>query len=537
MNKFLMYFLVMFLLIFVGGEVFSESEGESVERSIGEITTELSRISTQISQSTNQTQIAQLRTQQTQLQQDLQQVVNAGLQSGDLTEDQLRVILTQTPNLTAEQRLDLIRQLEGQNSCDPESWWRFICNLFSDNRAAEISAQRYSTQLSQNTQSAQTVGEFNQIALETANTEIGALLPGVSCTSLDSECRSQISGFNCPENNENCERAKAEANAILTAAQDSQRIPATGMVRAMQLMEITPQASATSSMIQDLLGIELSLIQEGSGIDQILRYGTPEQVCLAKVDSFISVNGLEVEGQVMEVDDEFSGMSSVLRACDNMNFQICADLRAERSAIYFNNSFTLFTHVFVRNAEDFHQIVTLHAELKSSNGGEERINIVELSDEIPGKFILLSPGQTFSRTIYLPETQAFVGQDIGNELYGNVAMGVFEATGVSQSGPQEQSSGGSSAPNLDDIDVDSLSPEELEQLQEEIDRSQNPDQQAMDSANKGRLIYALDYPILSLGGSGGTSINTRKEIENSGANMTSGTTTSSSSVVRRVSLD
>lgn len=608
MNKFLVYFLMMFLLILVGGEVYACScedphypycdisllncptpaqpasaepepelvvnEGqqppavppprpstgepeaaagtppaqpeapapatppqnpqrEQLERDIADVTRDLSRISNQISQSTNQTQIAQLRAEQFELQQDLQELVNRGLQTGDLTEDQLRIILTQTPDLTHQQRLDLIRQLEGQSSCDPESWFRFICNLFSENRAAQISADRFSTQLSQNTQNAQTAQEHNEIALHTANSDFQGLLPGFGgCQSLDSTCRQQIANFDC-QGNENCERGKREANAVLTRAQDSQMVPNSGMIRAAQLLRITPQASATSSMIQNMLGIELSLIQKGSGIDQILSYGTPEQICLAKVDSFISVNGIQVEGQVMEVRDEITGMGSVLRACDNMNFQICADLRAERSGIYFNNSFTLFTHVFVRNAEDFHQMVTLHAELKSPNGGEERINIVEQSQDLPGRFILLSPGQTFSQTIYLPETQAFVGQEI-SEIYGNVAMGVFEAVGVSQSSSQSESASGS-GPNLEGIDPDSLTPEELQELRDEIERSENSNQQAMDSASQGSLVYALDYPILTLTNSGGST--TQEQIENSGANMTDGTTTPTLSVVRRVSLD
>lgn len=319
--------------------------------------------------------------------------------------------------------------------------------------------------------------------------------------------------------------------------QNQQRIPNSGMIRAAQLLRITPQASAASSAIQSALGIEFSLIQEGSGIDDILRYGTPEQICFAKVDSFISVNGLEVEGQVMEVDDDITGMSSVIRACDNLDFEICADLRAERSGIYFNNSFTLFVHVFVRNIKDYPQMVTLHANLRSGGGRTQRINVVELSDDVPGEFILLNPGQTFSRTLYLSEIQVFRGEEL-KELYGNVAMGVFRASGVNiqdTSNPPQTSNSQPSSSN-DENGEDNVD-EPATQDAGTTRANQNINEAPMSSvtATQGSLEYALDYPILTLGGTRGS--NNRREIENSGVSMTGGTTAQSLAVVRRVSLD
>lgn len=353
---------------------------------------------------------------------------------------------------------------------------------------------------------------------------------------FSSDCGQSLRSFDC-QGDEGCQRSIELAQIARQEGINQQRIPNSGMIRAAQMLRITPQASAASSAIQSALGIEFSLIQEGSGIDDILRYGTPEQICFAKVDSFISVNGLEVEGQVMEVDDDITGMSSVIRACDNLDFEICADLRAERSGIYFNNSFTLFVHVFVRNIKDYPQMVTLHANLRSGGGRTQRINVVELSDDVPGEFILLNPGQTFSRTLYLSEIQVFRGEEL-KELYGNVAMGVFRASGVNiqdTSNPPQTSNSQPSSSN-DENGEDNVD-EPATQDAGTTRANQNINEAPMSSvtATQGSLEYALDYPILTLGGTRGS--NNRREIENSGVSMTGGTTAQSLAVVRRVSLD
>lgn len=435
-----------------------------------------------------------------------------------------------SPDLPANYRIQALRALT-QDECG-EGMFSFFCTWFDrpQERAAEQLREGFRAQTTGNF----SLEEHNEILRREARSVIPTNVPNCE-DSLSSQCGQSLRNFDC-QGDQTCEQSIELAQLGRQEALNQQRIPNSGMIRAAQMLRVSPQASATSGMIQNLLGIELSLIQEGSSIDQILKYGTPEQVCFAKVDSFISVNGLQVEGQVMEVDDETTGMSSVIRACDNRNFQICADLRAERSGIYFNNSFTLFVHLYVRNAEDFPQMVTVQAELKSGGGREEKINVVELSEDVPGSFILLQPGQTFSRTIYLPETQAFVGEENLKEIYGNVVMGVFEALGVSEQGnSQEQQQAQNHQLSQDELE--SLSDEELQQLMTEMEQNQATQTQGsnLDGVSGGRLVYALDYPILTLRGTSGS--NPSKEVEMSGANMTQGSNQQSVAVVRRVSLD
>ena len=550
MNKFLVYFLMMFLLVLVGGaEVYASLPPGNVqiqqpdplqpqfnpEVLLDTIPTAApaaagSEAAETGGGGTAQSLTPQPRPQDLRRQDPLtpeeQQVVEVIGDAQNPQEATQRVVESDLP---PNYKNEALRALT-QDECG-EGMFSFFCTWFD--RPQQRATEQFRAGFSQATKDAATMEEHNEILRR----EVSSIRPSIvsnHCSDIfSSECSQAVRNVDCQGRIE-CEQEMELFQIAREEAINQQRIPNSGMIRAAQMLRITPQASAASSMIQDLLGIEVSLIQEGSGIDQILRYGTPEQICFAKVDSFISVNGLQVEGQVMEVDDEITGMSSVLRACDNRNFQICADLRAERSGIYFNNSFTLFVHVFVRNAEDFPQMVTLHAELKSGGGREERVNVVELSEDVPGKFILLSPGQTFSRTLYLPETQVFMGEEL-KELYGNIVMGVFEAVGVSEQllGTSSQSS--NSGPDLSNIDVDSLTDEELSELMIEIERNENPNQDAMDSASQGGLVYALDYPILTLRGSSGSNI--RKEVEMSGANITSGTTQQSIAVVRRVSLD
>lgn len=481
-----------------------QSNPQNVERdqqinSINDALTQIRRLQNQeaevernIRTTQNQTRIQELNAQRSQIRAQRASVetqastlLREGFDAGTLSTSDIELLLLQLPDLDLNSRNQLRNELSGRSSCNPDSWWSFVCNFFSEDRAKDIEVRRLNARIQSETVDAQSANEYNTQVLSVLNDELAVWAPGINCGIDTSDCREQLSNIACSD--EECENQVRVAQSLIRQAEGSIRIPRSGMIRAAELLQVRDSSFALASQLQDWLGFEFSLISEGSGIDQILSWGTPEQVCLAKVDSFISVNGLQVEGQVFDEEDEFSGFTSRMRACDNRQFDICADLRAERSGVYFNNSISLVVHLMVKNSRDHDQEVVLNAEF-FNDGVRESYNIFNFTDEVQGNSLILSPGQRRSFSLHLSEFQVFADQDIGS-LSGNVLLSVFRKVGEG---------GVVSDQNLD---------------------------------------YAIDYPIMSMISGQSSSQSRREEALNSGAEFTEGTTQATSSLLQRVSID
>lgn len=474
MIKFSTPLLAVFLLILLGGESFAE------------LFAELEKLREAVAQQ----EAAQTREEEDRAAQRVQQIQEEVEDAySDASEEELREIFLNVPNLSPTERVNIQNSIAGRNQCG-ESWWSFVCEITREDPTEGIYEERYDTQIepiiNSNADFEIKNSQINGIMNEEIQS-IGGFESFSGCNSPSTDCRSAIrnhcSSTNCGEN-------ENYALEIHQAAADNYLIPKSGMMRAAEFLDVSPGAFAAADLVQELLGFEFSLVKEGSGIDKILSYGTPEQVCYAKVDSFIDVSGAEVEGQEIEVEDEVTGMTSKIKACDNKNFDICADLRAERSDMYFNNSFTLIVHFYVYNAKDYEQEVVLNAEFFDEEGNEDTFNVFNKSNmDIANGSIILKSGQRESLSFEITNLQVFEGEDI-EELYGNVLLSVFEKT-------SEQSG----------------------------------------NFNEANLDYAIDYPIMKMGSGNLISKEDKKEqVENSGAEATDGTTTATSSLIDRVNL-
>lgn len=407
----------------------------------------------------------------------------------DASEEEIRRIFTEIPDLNYAEQARLQQAISIKTECS-NSWWSIFCKLSRGDPTEDLYSQRLENRINVETSEIEGYQEKNDIIVNGMREEIN-VLPGFEdfegCDLPNSNCQEQIEQH-CTE--QACQEQVENAKELLNTAADNYLIPNSGLVRAVDFIDVSPQSFAAADMIQDLVGFELSLISSGSALDDILNFGTPEQVCYAKVDSFLSVNGAEVEGKESTVSDENTGMTSRIKACDNEEFEICADLRAERSSMYFNNSFTLIVHFYVYNAKDYVQDVLVSAEFFDESRNRERVNILNISGEEIGNSIRLEPGERESMTIQIPEFQAFGGKSI-SKLYGNVKLGVYRRT--------EDNSG---------------------------------------VFGKDNIIYALDYPIVEMGGESNsmTREERRDEINKSGVEAPGGTTRPSADLIDRVSF-
>lgn len=471
--------LAVFLLILLGGELFADEELTRAVNDYRQTIEELRQAEDRVEQAQSETQREEAQGEVEQSQSEVERV-EAEIQEkfSDVSDTELRQFFNEIPDLSSTEKYEIQQAIAGRNQCG-NSWWSVVCRVTRDDSTDGLYSQRLETRYEQETENIDNYQEKNTIIADLMSSEIQDLqgLDGFEgCDFPNAECRSKIRSY-CEQ--ENCGDNEEVALGLFNTAADNYLIPKSGMIRAAEFLDVSPGAFAAADTIQDLLGFEFSLIENGSGIDELLTYGTPEQVCLAKVDSFISVNGAQVEGQEVEIRDDATGMTSRIRACDNMEFEICADLRAERSQVYFNNSFTLIAHFYVYNPNDYNQEVIINAEFFDSSRNKETFNIFEKSSQ-GGKSITIEPKSRKSMSIQIPNTQVFKAKT--SEIFGNVVMGVY-------------------------------------------------------NKETGGIEYTIDYPIIAMGSQG---VMTReekaKQVDNSGAQIVSGTTTPTSNLIDRVSL-
>lgn len=489
MIKFSTSLLAVFLLILLGGESYANEElGRSVEE-LRE-SREQYRLAQEALEKAQEEEREQAQEEVRQREGELQRAEEQiDEKFADVSEDELRSFFVEIPDLSASEKVEIQRAIAGKEQCG-DSWWSFVCRITSDDPTEGLYKERYGSQIEPIINSNEDFEIKNSQINGIMNEEIQSLQgfeSFSSCNSPNSNCREAIrnhcSSTNCGEN-------ENSALEIHQAAADNYLIPKSGMMRAAEFLDVSPGAFAAADMVQDLLGFEFSLVKEGSGIDKILNYGTPEQVCYAKVDSFIDVSGAQVEGQEIEVEDEVTGMTSKIKACDNKNFDICADLRAERTDMYFNNSFTLIVHFYVYNVKDYEQEVVLNAEFFDEAGNKDAFNVFNKSNrEITNGSIILESGQRESLSLEITNLQVFNGEDV-EELYGNVLLSVFRK---------------------EDFNEDEFVSDNFE--------------------------YAIDYPIMKMSGGEFVSRDDKDEqVENSGVEAVDGTTAGTSSLIDRVNL-
>ena len=471
MNKYFTPLLAVFLLILLGGESFADRTLEELLEAVAQ---------QEAAQTQEEEELAAQRVQQAQV-----EVKDA---YSDASEEELREIFLNVPDLSPSERVNIQNSIAGRNEC-ADNWWSIVCEITRDDPIESMNRDRFENRIEPIQNSDTNYETVNSQINQIMNEEIQSIEGFENfqgCTVPNSDCRGNIASY-C--DSQNCGENENYALQIHQAAADNYLIPKSGMIRAAEFLDVSPGAFAAADGIQDLLGFEFSLIKEGSGIDQIFSYGTPEQVCYAKVDSFIDVSGVEVQGQEIEVEDETTGMTSRVKACDNKNFSICADLRAERSGIYFNNSFTLITHFYVYNAKDYDQEVVLNAEFFDEAGNKDSFNVFKKSNRDVGGSITVKSGESESLSLEISNLQVFNGES-REKLFGNVLLSVFEKTS-------------------------------------------NGDE----NFNEANLDYAIDYPIMEIGGGNSASRENKDEqVENSGAEIVDGTTTGTSSLINRVSL-
>ncbi len=406
--------------------------------------------------------------------------------------DELQRAFTELEELSGPEKIEITRELSGRKSCG-DNWWSFVCNLVQDSDAKDLQVRRAREQIARATSSSQDLEEYNSNLMQVVNSEIQTYLSGLeTCNAPSSDCKSQIENYECPSGDTNCEIAKQGALDTFNEGLKNYRVERTGLLKAAEFLNVDDSSYALADQIQDLVGFELSLIEEGSGVDEILSYGTPEQVCLAKVDSFMSVKGVDVDGKTYDAPEQSTGFTTRQKACDNQNFEICADLRAEKSQLLFENRFNIIVHFYVYNAKEHEQEFIINAELTNDNNERVNFNVFENTTQVDNKSITLQPGQRESMTIMLDEISPFDSKDY-SEVYGNVILSVHKKV--------DGGGGVFDASNLD---------------------------------------YAIDYPIMSIRGSSNDKNQRKKDVENSGAQATDGVSdasTFSSTLVDRVNLN
>ena len=334
------------------------------------------------------------------------------------------------------------------------------------------------------------IEDFNKYLNGLADTELKSLAGFENfqgCNGQIALCSQAIEDHSCT-NADACQESKLRAKMILSNLQGEFRIERNAAVIAGELLNINSGTIAFANYARDFLGIDFTLLKRGSSLDKLLRAGTTEQICLAKVESFVSINGLEVEGSTYDVQDAHTGLISRQKACDqaeydgSLEFEVCADIRAERSGIFFNNTFSLISHVYVYNPNDYAQNVVLSAQFLGEVGSEE-FNVFNRSKEIRDTVVRIEGGSSFATSIYLSEVQPLNGE-AGELVNGNILLSVFKS------------------------------------------ESENS---ALNSAN---FEYAIDYPVVEMG-SGPL---TGSAILASGVEFPEGTVTYSSSLVERISF-
>lgn len=346
-------------------------------------------------------------------------------------------VFTNLDTLPPEERIIISQALSAGDECE-NSMWGFLCSMNADQKREDLYIQRFETILGQQTRNVNSQGntdpsqfgiEDNSATVSLLNNEIQGLegMNGFGgCTNVNGDCRSSIVNHNCG-NNAACEESRDIALQLFETSEQYYQIESNAVIKLAQFLKVDPGSYAVADMITGLLGVDVSLLKEGSSLDQILKWGTPEQVCLAKVESFVSIDGVEYEGSAYDVTDEYTGMTSRQKMCDDLSFTVCADLRAERTGVFFNGSFSLIAHLYVYNSQDYDQDIVLSAEVIDGSGSSYKFNLFNESGQFGDNISLrLSSGQTFSQSIYIPELQVFEGQIDGN-LNGNVLLSVHES--------------------------------------------------------------------------------------------------------------
>lgn len=400
--------------------------------------------------------------------------------------EQLMNLYLGTAELNFEDRQKITKAILGTGECG-DSWFGFICEQRELKKENDLQLKRFDFIVESVLNDEDKKYDDNTLLLGSFLVESRRFpgFEGIACTSLNSECRASVATLSCTDSV--CENNKDLILKMYDVARGQTQIDKTGILAAMEFLQVDQSSFGFATLMQDLIGFDLNLLDSAPGVRQFFEYGTNEQMCLAKVDSFVSVNGLEIEGKSYDVEDEYTGLTSRQKMCDDLNFNICADLRSERSGIFFNDSFSLVTHVYVYNSKDYNQLVVLNAELLA-NSNSQKINVFNESKELSGQSVVILPSkETFSMSIYLPEIQAFNGELNGADLNGNVLLSIYE-----QKGDKNSTSVGSS-----------------------------------------NFEYALDYPILEMGSG---PINSSALID-SGVTALDGTSIYDSSLLDRVVID
>ncbi len=331
-------------------------------------------------------------------------------------------------DLSAEERITISQALSGGDECE-NSMWGFLCSMNSEQRRQELYVERFSTQVQQRTANINNFEASNAVISNQLSSEIRDLEgmnSFVECSQINRDCRSSIVNYNC-NNDAACEESRGIALELFETSEQYYQIESNAVIKLAQFLQVDPGSYAVADMITGLLGVDISLLKEGSTLDQILKWGTPEQVCLAKVESFVSIDGAEYNGETYDVTDKFTSMTSRQKMCDDLTFTVCADLRAERTGVFFNGSFSLIAHLYVHNSEDYDQDIVLSAEVTDNSGRSYKFNVFNESGQFGENISLrLSSGQTFSQSIYISEIQVLEGQIDGN-LNGNVLLTVHES--------------------------------------------------------------------------------------------------------------
>lgn len=391
------------------------------------------------------------------------------------------------PSLSYEQKSRISKAILGTGGCS-DKWFSFICRQKEAQAQEELQLNRFNNILETNTKSLNDPTLVNGVINNKFNVELQSYpkFENVLCSSLDSSCRKSIVQVNCGGDSI-CENNKDTILKMYESARGSMLIESGALSIATQILNVDQNSYGFATLIQNLAGFELNLLSQNPGLQKFFEYGTNEQMCLLKVESFVSSNGLEVEGLSYDVTDEYTGLTSRQKMCDDLQFNVCADLRAERSGVFFNDSISLISHVYVYNSKDYTQLVALNAEFLA-NSQSEKINVFNISKEFFGESVLiLKPGSTLSLSMYIPEIQVFNGELNGADLNGNILLSVYEQKGGNSS----------------------------------------------KSISESNFEYALDYPILEIGSD---PINTSTLI-NSGVTALDGTSIYDSSILDRVVIN
>ena len=334
-----------------------------------------------------------------------------------------------TQDLEPSEREFLTDLLTGEGDTDcKDNIASSVCERRIDEKEQELAIGRYEGKIKDETNNNEIKNAFNTELISLGITDSGC------SDSLSEDCKNSISSHSC-KNDANCERNKRTALALYETARGSQRVSNEDpLIQIATYTNIDESSYATAQALQELFDWEdFNILDKvSSGVRDALELGTPQQVCLAKVDSYVSVSGVEVEGKEYTAQDSSTGLSSRQKMCDDLQFNVCADVRAERSSMYFNDSFSLTAHIYVYNSQDYTQLLVLNSELRDVVNGDvtqtENLNLFELHPDIDKSIIELSPKGVFSQSLYFSDMQAFNGA-LEGELFANVLLSVYKQIG------------------------------------------------------------------------------------------------------------